>query len=44
MEVFVILTDGEGVRTRDKGIKESNEVSDTGTKFRIVGVIRCELY
>ena len=44
MEVYVILTDGEGVRTRQKGIKESNDVSDTGISFRMVRVIRCELY
>ena len=44
MDVYVILADREGVRTRVKGIKESNEVSDTGTKFRMVGVIGCELY
>ena len=44
MEVYVILTDGEGVRTRDEGIKESKDVSDTVARFRMVEVIGCELY
>ena len=44
MEVYVRLTDGEGMRTREKGIEESNEVSDIGTKFRMVGVNEYELY
>ena len=44
MEVYVILTDGEGAWTREKGIKESKEVCDKGTRFRMVGVIKCELY
>ena len=44
MEVYVILTDGEEVLTRQKGIKESNDVSDTGTSFWMIGVIRYELY
>ena len=44
MEVYVILTDGEGARIREKGIKKSNEASDTVTRSRMVGVIGCELY
>ena len=38
MEGYVRLTDGKGMRTREKGIEESNEVGDTGTKFQMVGV------
>jgi len=40
MEVYVILTDGEG----EKGMEESNDVSDTMTRFWRVGVIGCDLY
>ena len=38
MEVYVRLTDEEGMRTGEKGIEESNEGGDTGTKFQMVGV------
>ena len=44
MKVYVILTDREGVWTREKGIEKSNDVSDTVTRFHRVGVIGCELY
>ena len=30
--------------TREKGIEESNDVSDTVTRCRKVGVIGCELF
>ena len=32
------------MRTREKGTKESNDVSDTVTRCLMVGVIECELY
>ena len=44
MEVYIILTDGEGMWTREKGRKESNNVSEIVTRFRMVQVIGCELY
>ena len=37
LEVYVILTGEEGMWTREKGIEELNDVSDTVTRFRRVG-------
>ena len=42
MEVYVILTDGEAMRTRENGGGEFNDIIDTVTRFRRVGVIGCE--
>ena len=42
MEVYVTLTDGESIQTREKNIKETHDIIDTMKTFQRVEVIRCE--
>ena len=42
MILYVTLTDGESVQTREKGIEEPNDVIDTMTRFQKDEVIVCE--